>query len=385
TKWKVYPTYDFACPAVDSWEGVTHALRTNEYRDRNPQYQWFLDNLGLRQVHIWDYARMNFKYTLLSKRKLQWFVDQGIVSGWDDPRFPTVRGICRRGMTVAALKDYIVAQGPSTNAVNLEWDKLWALNRKAIDPIAPRHIRVLKDSCVKVNIIGGPAQFETKLVPRHKKVPAMGTKTTVYASYIYLDDADAADLFLGEEVTLMDWGNAVVASASPNLEMRLNLEGDFKATKKKIHWLAAHPASAAVECEVREYDYLITKEKLEEGDDVVNFITPVSEFRNAVLADANVKELKKGDIIQFERFGFHIVDVPFSDAQPSVVFIRVPDGHAASTVSKAAEDAEKSKGGKRKQEDKENKGRKTEKSAPKDNNKERAGKKKDWDKYAGKA
>jgi len=145
-KYKVYPTYDFACPLVDSIEGVTHALRTIEYRDRNPQYWWMLEALGMRKVHVWDFARLNFIKTLLSKRKLTWFVQQGLVWGWDDPRFPTVRGIRRRGMTVEALRQFILAQGPSKNVVNLDWTIIWAGNKKVIDPIAPRHTAIIEKS-----------------------------------------------------------------------------------------------------------------------------------------------------------------------------------------------------------------------------------------------
>lgn len=103
-----------------------------------------IEALDIRPVNIWDFSRLNFIYTLLSKRKLHWFVDKGLVSGWDDPRFPTVRGIRRRGMTVEALTQFMLSQGPSQAIVSLEWDSIWALNKKIIDPIAPRFWTVLK-------------------------------------------------------------------------------------------------------------------------------------------------------------------------------------------------------------------------------------------------
>lgn len=101
--WNVYPSYDLCAPVLDSLEGVTHALRTNEYRDRNPQYAWIQRALGIREVEVFDFARMNFVRTVLSKRKLTKLVEIGAVSGWADPRMPTVRGIMRRGMTMDAL------------------------------------------------------------------------------------------------------------------------------------------------------------------------------------------------------------------------------------------------------------------------------------------
>ncbi|KAJ3417380.1 hypothetical protein HDV05_004845 [Chytridiales sp. JEL 0842] len=354
-KWKVYPTYDFACPLVDSIEGVTHALRTSEYRDRNAQYDWFLKALDLRWVHIWDFSRINFVYTLLSKRKLTWFVEEGLVTGWDDPRFPTVRGIRRRGMTIAALRDYILMQGASQKTLELEWDKIWAVNKKVIDPVSPRHTAIAREKIAKVKVIDAD-HFEpyTKPMPKHKKNPDVGTKTTTFSPELYLEFADAKDLEVGEEVTLMDWGNVIVQKVEWSadrsfvglIEVKLNLDGDFKKTKKKLTWLARGFAENQVDQQpvallLKDYDYLITKKKLEEEDEVKDFVTKVSEYDTEAWGDANLKACKKGDIVQLERKGYFIVDKAYNPAAPSepIHMISIPDGGAASTVSKNAVDA----------------------------------------------
>ncbi|KAJ5114348.1 glutamyl-tRNA synthetase [Penicillium alfredii] len=108
--WKIYPTYGFCAPFLDSLEDVKHALRTNEYRDRNPQYSWIQEALRVRHVDIWDFSRLNFVRTVLSKRKLTALAEKSVVCDWDDPHMPTVRGIRRRGMTVPALEVHFEAR-----------------------------------------------------------------------------------------------------------------------------------------------------------------------------------------------------------------------------------------------------------------------------------
>ncbi|KAG4305604.1 hypothetical protein PORY_001160 [Pneumocystis oryctolagi] len=329
--WKVYPTYDFCCPIVDSIQGVTHALRTNEYNDRNAQYQWMINALNLRKVHIWEFSRINFVRTLLSKRKLQQFIDSGRVWGWDDPRMPTILGIRRRGMTIEALREYIISQGPSKNVLNLDWSSLWAVNKKIIDPIAPRYAAINADNIVKVLLLNGPDTMYIEEKPKHKKNPQIGMKKTVFYKHIILDQEDALSFKNNEEITLMDWGNAIIKEILKNdsgiiesIKMELHLQGDFKATEKKITWLADIPNLIDAECV--SFDYLITKDKLEENDRLEDFLTPCTEFHSKIKVDENFLNLSKSDIIQLERKGYFICDQPCNSERKGLILFAIPDG-----------------------------------------------------------
>ena len=335
-KWKMYPTYDFACPVVDSMEGVTHALRTIEYRDRNAQYQWFLDTLKLRQVDVWDFARMNFIRTLLSKRKLTKLVDAGVVNGWDDPRLPTIRGVRRRGMTIEALREFMIVQGPSQRIVNMDWTVFWSTNKKHIDPVAPRHTAVLKDKAVKATITKGdniPDTPRSEDKPKHGKNPEAGQKKVWYSKTIWFDQEDAQSFEDDEEITLMNWGNAFVRSKTKSdagevtgIELELNLEGDFKKTKKKVTWLSAD--QKLIPLALYDFDFLLNKEKLDEKEEEhwEDFLTKKTEFHAEAFADCNIPEVRAGDIIQLERKGYFRCDRAYGgEGKPAVLF-NIPTG-----------------------------------------------------------
>lgn len=323
--WKVYPTYDFCVPVVDALEGVTHALRTIEYRDRNPQYDWMLKAMNLRKVHIWDFARVNFVRTLLSKRKLQWMVDKNLVSNWDDPRFPTVRGVRRRGMTVEGLRNFVLSQGPSRNVINLEWNLIWAFNKKIIDPVAPRLTAVVNPVKLHLEGEGTPQTPKVEMRAKHKKNPDVGEKKVIFYKDIVIDKDDADVIEENEEVTLMDWGNIIITkkNADGSLTGKLHLDGDFKKTKHKLTWLADTEDSVSVD--LVDFDHLISKDRLEEDESFEDFLTPQTEFHTSAIADLNVKDLKSGDIIQFERKGYYRLDQPAKDGKP-FVFFTIPDG-----------------------------------------------------------
>ncbi|PHT62224.1 putative glutamate--tRNA ligase, cytoplasmic [Capsicum annuum] len=330
-KYKVYPTYDFACPFVDAFEGITHALRSSEYHDRNDQYYWIQTDMGFKKVHIYEFSRLNLVYTLLSKRKLLWFVQNGLVEGWDDPRFPTVQGIVRRGLKIEALIQFILEQGASKNLNLMEWDKLWATNKKIIDPVCPRHTAVIEERRVLLTLSNGPDDPFVRIIPKHKKYAGAGEKATTYTKRIWIDYDDAVSISVNEEVTLMDWGNAIVKEIQKdqegnvtNLSGILHLEGSVKTTKLKLTWLPE--SDELVKLSLVDFDYLITKKKLEEDENFVDVVNPCTKKETPALGDSNMRNLKRGDVLQLERKGYFRCDVPFSRPQEPIILFAIPDG-----------------------------------------------------------
>lgn len=337
TKYKAYPIYDLACPIVDANEGVTHAMRTTEYKDRDEMYEWTLNALGLRHVEIQEFSRINFMHTLMSKRKLQKLVDEGAVEGWNDPRFPTVQGILRRGLRVPALREFILSMGFSKRVIDMTWDKIWAMNRKFIEPDAKRYFAISKENVVRLKITN-VEKNEEFTVPFHPKDPSgerCGMKTMVKAPQVFLEQQDCTDITEGEEITLIKWGNVIVKKLVKSGDVIVSLEGEFnaegspKATKKKIAWVPECPGN--VELALNEFGHLLNVPKIptdEAGEIIGKFEDYLATNTHAVtiaIGEPAFSEAKEDDIVQVERRGYFRVDkLADGDAVPQLFM--VPDG-----------------------------------------------------------
>ncbi|GJU76787.1 glutamate--tRNA ligase, cytoplasmic [Tanacetum coccineum] len=300
-EYKVYPTYDFACPFVDAIEGITHALRSSEYHDRNAQYHRIQDDMGLRKVHVYEFSRLNMVYTPLSKRLLSLFVKKRRVDGWDDARFPTVQGIVRRGLKVEALIQFILDQGASKNLNLMEWDKLWNINKKIIDPVCPRHTAVLEKGRVLLTLSNVSENRTESRIPKHKKYEGAGEKTITYTNKIWIDQADAQVISANEVITLMNWGNAMVEEIKKGPDGTLG-DKDFTTN------------------EDGEKD--VCSEVLNED----------SKKETAAVGDANMSTLECGDIVQLERKGYFRCDVPMTELSNRIVLYAIPDGRQDTTL-----------------------------------------------------
>jgi glutamyl-tRNA synthetase len=299
---KAYPTYDFACPIIDSFEGITHAFRANEYLDRDKMYHWIQDKMGLARIELVEFSKLAFKRTTLSKRALNWFIENGFVKGWDDPAIPTIRGLVNRGIKLESIKNFVNSQGASRRVVLMEWDKFFSMNKSMIDPIAPR-LTAIKDPVVGKIINYNVMTRDYDGFALHPKNETLGTKIVYYGEMIIVEQDDYNKFVEGEEITLMKWGNAYVSKLSP-LEFTLHLEGDYKKTKKKISWLPNYDGFIK-KIQLNYYDFLLSKDKLEEGDKIEDFANKNILRKKNVSIELTIKDIKDGQHIQLERDGFY--------------------------------------------------------------------------------
>ena len=347
TKYKAYPIYDLACPIVDSHEGVTHAMRTTEYSDRDEMYEWVLKVLKLRHDKIQEFARINFLYTLMSKRKLQKLVDEKAVEGWNDPRFPTVQGILRRGMRVEALRDFILSLGFSRRVVDMTWDQIWVKNRQLVDPTAKRYFAITKENCVPLSIknVSAPKDVSVPFHPKDPKGERCGFKVLQATPSVLLNQQDCAQMQEGEDITLRYYGgtvtvNKVVKDANgviTALEGTHNSDSDPRKSKLKLAWVPN--TEDKVEIDLHEFGHLLNVGKIPTDDDnniVGKFEDYLSKNTHAVtraIGEPSIKLAKEDDILQIERVGFFRVDrVHLSDSERLQLFM-VPDGKQKSMSS----------------------------------------------------
>ncbi|MCL4116683.1 UNVERIFIED_CONTAM: hypothetical protein GTU68_045486 [Idotea baltica] len=348
-KYIVYPTYDFACPIVDHLEGVTHAMRTNEYADRIPQYYWVLDAFEFPKHEIFEYSRLNLEYTCLSKRKLQWFVETGRVEGWNDPRFPTVRGVIRKGIRVETLTEFMLEQGPSKRSNLMEWEKIWAINKRIIDPICPRFcaVKVEKASRLKITNIYEHGESECVTVPMSKLNLALGDRPLWKSSNVLLDFIDADTLLkVGEKATLMNWGNVMINSKDLQEDGSYLLTGEYLADDKdfkktaKVTWLA--DGTNLLIANLIEYDSLIKVKKIEENMDFEQAVNVNSRFSAPYYVDSMVRTLDVNQFLQFERKGYYKIDKVEKDGEDlKYEIIYTPDGKKVGLASQGNPISEK--------------------------------------------
>jgi len=325
-KWSIYPSYDYAHGQSDAIEGITHSICTLEFEDHRPLYDWLLDKLPVpSKPHQYEFARLNLSYTLLSKRVLTELVRGGHVSGWDDPRMPTIAGLKRRGVPPAAIRDFVrrigVAKANSVVDVNmLEFSIRESLNKTAL-----RRMAVLRP--LKIVIENYPeGESEEIEAVNHPDDPAAGTRRIAFGRELYIERDDFMEnppkkffrLSPGNEVRLryayfIKCREAVKNAAGEVVELRCTYDPatrggnapDGRKVKATMHWL---PAAQSIPAEIRIYNQLFAKPV----PDAANFAADLNPQSLEVLTDARVEpaiaESNSPDVMQFERQGYFVRD-----------------------------------------------------------------------------
>ena len=340
-KWCIYPTYDFAHGQSDSLEGITHSICTLEFEDHRPLYDWFLDELNIHHPQQIEFARLNLTHTVMSKRKLLQLVQKEYVSGWDDPRMPTLAGMRRRGYTPEAIRNFCERIGVAKRNSVVEIAMLEHCLREDLNKRAPRVMVVLRP--VKVVLENYPeGQVEELIAVNNPEDPAMGTRKVPFSGVLYIEQDDFREeppkgffrLSPGKEVRLR-YGyiiKCVGVDKDPATgkirQLRCTYDPETKSgssqsgrkVKATIHWVSA---PHALEAEVRLYDHLFTKEDpddVPEGSDWLENINPQSLERvTSCRIEPYLANAKPGERYQFERLGYFCVD---SDRSPALIFNR---------------------------------------------------------------
>jgi len=340
-KWCIYPMYDYAHGQSDSIERVTHSICTLEFEDHRPLYNWFIQQLDIFPSRQIEFDRLNLTYTLLSKRKLLQLVQEGRVSGWDDPRMPTLGGIRRRGYTPEAVRNFCGAIGVSKTTGSIELAMLEHFVREDLNKRAPRVMAVLRP--LKVIIDNYPEnQVEEMDAVNNPEDASAGMRKVPFSRVLYIERDDFREdppkgyfrLSPGREVRLRygyfitcksvvknDKGEVVEVHCSYDPATHGGNAPDGRKVKSTIHWVSA---ANAIDAEVRVYETLFSKEdpsKVEEGGDVLDNLNPNSL---EVIADAKIEpslaNAATGSRYQFERLGYFCVD---PDSKPGkLVFNR---------------------------------------------------------------
>jgi glutamyl-tRNA synthetase len=289
TKYSLWPTYDLAVAVEDQVCGITHVLRSSEFR--NELQQLIRDSLKFRHLEVIQFSRFNFKGTTVSKRLLRPLVEKKLVSGWDDPRMPTVDGLRRRGVVPQTIREFTLLVGYTKTEHEYDWSMLMSLNRKLLDPVSKR-IFFVPDP-VRLTVEGAPRRKAT--IPFHPQND-LGTRTIDTAGEFYLASGDLKGQNKGAVFRLMDLYNVELLSAGPNPTAKYAGDELIQNTRK-FQWVT--PVHSEVTVAVPDVLFL--------EEDKFN---PDSLMEVEGFAEESASQLKVGDIVQFPRFGFARLDSP---------------------------------------------------------------------------
>jgi glutaminyl-tRNA synthetase len=328
-EWCIYPMYDYAHGQSDSIERVTHSMCTLEFTDHQPLYRWYIEQLGIFPSQQIEFDRLNITYTLLSKRKLLQLVQEKHVSGWDDPRMPTLSGLRRRGFTPEAIRAFVAAAGVSRTNGIVDIEMLEHFQRDDLNRRASRAMAVLRP--LKLVIDNYPAgESEFVEVANNPEDSSAGTRQVPFSGEIYIEHDDFREvpppkyyrLSPGKEVRLRnayfitaqsvvkdEAGNVTEVHCTYDPASRGGNSPDGRKVKSTMHWVSA---AHAISAEIRLYDKLFTKPdptEVAEGEDVLSNLNPKSlEIVTGAKLEPSLANAKLEDRFQFERVGYFCLD-----------------------------------------------------------------------------